>query len=78
MSQVRMDNAQSRMISIYEAARYFSVSEKTVHRWIDAGQLDAHQLGRQWRIAPEEVERFLATRRIWQRRLVGYRPHMSK
>ncbi len=51
------------MSSIREAADFFGVSEETVRRWIDSGQLDAHQLGRQWRIAPEDIERFLATRR---------------
>jgi excisionase family DNA binding protein len=47
------------------------VSEKTVRRWIAAGQLAAHQLGRQWRITPDEIERFLATRSSWKRRYVS-------
>jgi excisionase family DNA binding protein len=56
------------MISKRQAAEFFGVSEKTVSRWIASGELHAHRLGRQWRIAPEEVERFLATRAIWRRR----------
>lgn len=60
-----------RMLSICETAEFFLVSEKTVRRWIGSGQLLAHQLGRQWRIAPDEIERFLATRASWQRRLVS-------
>jgi excisionase family DNA binding protein len=56
------------MITKRQAAEFFGVSEKTVGRWIASGELHAHRLGRQWRIAPEEVERFLATRAIWQRR----------
>ena len=71
MSQVADRSRRSRMMSIREVAEFFGVSEKTVRRWIQSGQLEAHQLGRQWRIAPEEIERFLATRRIWQRRLVA-------
>lgn len=59
------------MLSIRETADFFRVSEKTVRRWISSGQLVAHQLGRQWRIAPEEIERFLLTRSSWQRRLVS-------
>ena len=59
-----------RMLSICETAEFFLVSDKTVRRWIRLGLLNAHQLGRQWRIAPEEIERLLATRASWQRRLV--------
>jgi excisionase family DNA binding protein len=60
-----------RMLSIREAAEFFLVSDKTVRRWIASGELHAHKLGRQWRLAPEEIERFLATRAIWQRRYVS-------
>ena len=56
------------MLSKRQAAEFFGVSEKTVGRWIAGRELRAHLLGRQWRIAPDEVERFLATRAIWQRR----------
>ena len=52
-------------------SRVFRVSEKTVRRWIAAGVLVAHKLGRQWRIAPDEIERFLLTRASWQRRYVS-------
>ncbi len=58
----------SPMLSKRQAAAFFGVSEKTIGRWISSGDLRAHRLGRQWRIAPEEIERFLATRAIWQRR----------
>ena len=77
MSQVAVLSRQSRMMSIRELAKFFGVSEKTVRRWIESGQLEAHQLGRQWRIAPEEIERFLSARRAWQHRAVASRPDMS-
>ena len=64
MSQTADRSRRSRMMSIREVAEFFGVSQKTVRRWIESGQLEAHQLGRQWRIAPEEIERFLVTRRI--------------
>jgi excisionase family DNA binding protein len=70
MSQVD-GRRRARMMSIREVAEFFGVSQKTVRRWIESGQLGAHRLGRQWRIAIEEIERFLATRNIWQRRLVA-------
>lgn len=63
-------NRPSPMISKRQAAEFFLVSEKTVGRWISSGESHAHRLGRQWRIAPEEVDRFLATRATWQRRFV--------
>jgi excisionase family DNA binding protein len=66
------------MISIRDAAGFFSVDEKTVRRWIAKGDIEAHKLGRQWRISPEEVERFLATRKSWQRHIVPLRPAMSE
>jgi excisionase family DNA binding protein len=70
MSQIGDRSRRGRMRSIREVAELFGVSEKSIRRWIETGQLGAHRLGRQWRIAPEEIERFLATRSIWQRRLV--------
>lgn len=70
MSQIEDRSRRGHMMCIREVAEFFGVSEKTVRRLIETGQLGAHRLGRQWRIAPEEIERFLATRSIWQRRLV--------
>lgn len=62
-----MRTSQNPLLNIRETANYLNVSDKTIRRWIKTGQLRAHQLGRQWRIAPDEIERFLATRYTWQR-----------
>ena len=70
-SPSRQSGRAARLLSIKEAAEFFAVSEKTVRRWIAAGQLVAHKLGRQWRIPPDEIERFLATRSSWKRRYVS-------
>jgi excisionase family DNA binding protein len=70
-SPPRQSGPAARLLSIKEAAEFFSVSEKTVRRWIATGQLAAHRLGRQWRITPDEIERFLATRSSWRRRYVA-------
>ena len=67
-NQQRQSGGPARFLSIKEVAAFFRVSEKTVRRWIAAGQLVAHKLGRQWRIAPDEIERFLATRSSGKRR----------
>jgi len=38
------------LFSIPEVAAFLKVSPKTVHRWIDHGDLPVHRLGRQIRI----------------------------
>jgi excisionase family DNA binding protein len=54
------DNASvERLLAIPEVAEIFQVSTKTVRRAITAGELRAHRVGRQWRIAPREVLRYL-------------------
>lgn len=47
-----------------QVAEQLQVSGKTVLRWIEAGELPAHKLGRQWRIAEADLKRFLHAR--WQ------------
>ena len=56
------DGESQRLISVKEAAARLGVHEKTVRRWITGGELRAHRLGRQWRVAPVELERFLRSR----------------
>jgi excisionase family DNA binding protein len=70
-SPPRQSGRAARLLSIQEVAEYCAVSDKTVRRWIDRKQLRAHRLGRQWRIAPEDLESFLLTRASWQRRFVS-------
>jgi excisionase family DNA binding protein len=70
-SPSRASGRAARLLSIGEVAEYCAVSEKTVRRWIDSKQLRALRLGRQWRIAPEDLESFLMTRASWQRRFVA-------
>jgi excisionase family DNA binding protein len=52
-----------RLLSMQELADRFSVSSKTVSRWIASGELRAHRLGRQVRIAEEDANAFVAVRR---------------
>jgi excisionase family DNA binding protein len=49
--------------SIKQIAEQCDVSTKTVRRWIDAGEIHAHRLGRQVRIAHEDLIAFLSARR---------------
>ncbi len=51
-----------RLLTIPEVAELLQVSTKTVRRMIASGDLPAHRLGRQWRIGPAELERFLRSK----------------
>ena len=50
--------------SIQEIADCLQVCDKTVRRWIEAGDLVAHRFGRQWRISDDDLESFLKLRRM--------------
>ena len=52
----------SPLTSITELAERLGVSTKTISRWIQSGELHAYRLGRQIRIAEEDVRNFVATR----------------
>ena len=52
-----------RLLTIVAAAYRMSVSTKSVRRWIDAGELHAHKLGRRVRIAEEDLVAFISARR---------------
>lgn len=47
------------LLTIDEVAERCRVSSRTVRRWIGAGDLPAHRLGRQLRIAPNDLSAFL-------------------
>ena len=49
----------SRMLSVDQVADRLAVSSKTVWRWLDAGVLPRHRLGRLVRIAEEDLDTFL-------------------
>jgi excisionase family DNA binding protein len=62
-----MTNPPARSIRLYtvaEVADQLKVSEKQIRRWIASGELVAHRLGRQLRIADADLRAFLAQRRI--------------
>ena len=51
------------LLTIAQTAAICQVSIKTVRRWIERGELVAHRLGRQWRIARKDLEAFIKIRR---------------
>jgi excisionase family DNA binding protein len=52
-----------RLLTVPESANALNMSERTVWRWIEAGELETYRLGRAVRVAEDELVRFLASRR---------------
>ena len=52
-----------RLLAVGEVAELLQVSSKTVRRWIERQELRTHRLGRQLRVAEEDLTAFLAQRR---------------
>ncbi len=49
----------SDFLSIEEVATRLNVSGETIRRWVREGRLQGTRVGRQWRIYPHDLERFL-------------------
>jgi excisionase family DNA binding protein len=49
-----------RLLTTQEAAEFLRVSRATIRRWCKARELPAVQIGRQWRIDMDQLERVLA------------------
>ncbi len=58
-----MTSIPVRFYSVTEIAERLGMSEKTIRRWISAGDLVAHRLGQQLRIAENDFQIFLKLRR---------------
>ncbi|MBW0158423.1 helix-turn-helix domain-containing protein [Sedimentimonas flavescens] len=50
------------LLTIPEAAELLRVSIKSIRRWIESGELSAAKLGNQWRIRPQDLDRFVRDR----------------
>jgi excisionase family DNA binding protein len=48
-----------RLMSVEEVARLLDVCTKTVRRWICRGDIHVHRVGRNLRIAEEDLQTFL-------------------
>ncbi len=49
----------TRLLTVAETASFFQVSEKTIRRLIDRGELPVVRLGRSVRIDPEAIEKMM-------------------
>ncbi len=56
-------SAVPRLFSIATVAAHLDVSQKTVRRWIAAGELTVHQIGGQLRVSEPDLAAFLARAR---------------
>jgi excisionase family DNA binding protein len=53
---------QDRYQTVQELADRLEVAEATVRQWIKSGELRAIDIGKGWRIADADLERFLEAR----------------
>ena len=51
-------------LSVKDVAALFRVCPKTVRRWIHAGDVPATRLGRDWRIARQDLRALAAARGV--------------
>jgi excisionase family DNA binding protein len=51
-----------RLLTVAEVARTLRVSNMTVYRLVNAGELPALRIGKSYRLRPDDVDRYLAAR----------------
>lgn len=54
--------ASREVLTVEEAAKFLSLSKKTIRRFIDSGELVASRVGRQYRIPRRNIDLFLASK----------------
>ena len=57
------NDSRSRFVTVGEVAAALRVSNMTVYRLVQSGQLPAVRVGRSYRIREEDVDRYLAALR---------------
>lgn len=58
----RPTTSPERLLTIPDVAAYLQVSQKTVRRSIEAGDLPAAKLGALWRIRPTDLDDYVRDR----------------
>ena len=59
----RIPERSDHLLTVKQVAERLATSEKTVRRLIDAGELPTIRFGRNLRITPVDVDRFIASHR---------------
>ena len=62
MSQTTNEETTKPLPTVSEVAEVCRVSDRTVRRWIERGELAAHRLGRQVRVSEKDLKIFLRER----------------
>jgi excisionase family DNA binding protein len=47
------------MLTVHEVAELLKVKESTVRSWINTSSLRAIKFGREWRVAPKDLEAYI-------------------
>lgn len=48
------------LLTTHQVARIFQKTPKTIRRWLRAGVLDGHRIGRDWYVTPAAIDRMVA------------------
>ncbi len=59
-TRVQPNESRSRFVTVAEVADQLRVSNMTVYRLVQSGQLPATRVGRSYRIREDDVDRYLA------------------
>lgn len=62
MIQLTLQYSRSQFLTVGEVARVLRVSNMTVYRLINSGQLPAVRVGKSYRLREEDVDRYLGDR----------------
>ena len=62
MIELTLNYAKSHFLTVGEVARLLRVSNMTVYRLINSGQLPAARVGKSYRLREEDVDHYLAAR----------------
>lgn len=58
-----MSTTPEKLSTLREVAARLKVSERTIQRWLNSGQIEALYAGRQRRFEEKEIKRFMDLRR---------------
>lgn len=54
---------ESRWLSVEEIAHYLGVKKDTIYKWLKAGKIPAHKVGRLWKFKIEEVDHWVRSKK---------------
>ena len=51
--------ASERWLSVDEIATHLGISKVSVYKWVEAGKIPGHKVGRQWKFRVSEVDHWV-------------------